>query len=122
VTLRRYYSDLNRREFEAARYFAPQVKAYISMRRPTPIAINHYIRNVFPKQFESYEFLLDEETLRADGPNAFTFSERSRYYVVSNHEFRTNLAQVRVEFDADGKIVDFRHAKVLEREKLPEAR
>ena len=121
VTLRRYYNDLNRHQFDASRYFAAQVKVYITMKRPTARAIDHYMRNVFPKQFESYEFLLDETTLRPDGPNAVTFAERSRYYVVSSHEFRTNLAQVRVEFDPEGKIVDFRHVKVFEREKLKEA-
>jgi hypothetical protein len=122
ATLRRYYADLNAHRFEANRYFAQAVKNYITMRKPTANAIDHYLRDVFPKQFESYEFLLDETTLREEPPNVFTFLERSRYYLVKSHEFRENLAQVRVEFDADGKIVDFRHTKVLTREKTPELR
>jgi hypothetical protein len=120
ATLRRYYADLNGHRFEANRYFASSVKNYITMRRPSASAIDHYLREVFPKQFESYEFLLDESTLREESPNVFTFIERSRYYLVKSREFRENLAQVRVEFDADGKIVDFRHTKVLAREKTPE--
>jgi hypothetical protein len=120
ATLHRYYADLNGHRFEANRYFASSVKNYITMRRPSASAIDHYLREVFPKQFESYEFLFDESTLREESPNVFTFIERSRYYLVKSREFRENLAQVRVEFDADGKIVDFRHVKVLAREKTPE--
>lgn len=121
-TLKSYYTDLNGRKFEAARYFAPRVKQYITMQRPSTSALNHYIRDVFPKQFESYEFLFDEPSLHEEGPNVYTYLERCRYYVVKAHEFRMILAQVRVELDADGKIVEFRHAKVLARESTPEQR
>ena len=121
-TLKSYYADLNGRKFEAARYFAPSVKQYITMQRPSNSALNHYVREVFPKQFESYEFLFDEQSLREERPNVYTYLERCRYYVVKVHEFRTILAQVRIELDADGKIMDLRHAKVLAREVTPEQR
>ena len=120
VTLERYYADLNHRRFEAARYFAPSIKRYITMREPSAKAIDQYIRNVFPKQFESYEFLLDEGSIREDGPNALIFSERCLYYLVKNHEFHNVVAEVRVEFDAEGRIVEFRHLRVLGRDVLPE--
>jgi hypothetical protein len=111
---------LNGRKFDAAHYFAPNVKQYITMKHPTERALDHYIREVFPKQFESYEFLFDESTLHDEGGNAFTYSERCRYYVVAAKEFRMILAQVRVEFDPEGKIIDFRHARILARETTPE--
>ena len=120
ATLARYYSDLNHRSFEAARYFAPSIKRYITMKSPTPQAIDRYMQREFPKQFESYEFLLDEPTLREDGPNALVYSERCLYYLVKNHEFHNVVSEVRVEFDADGRIVDFHHQRVVARDVLPE--
>jgi hypothetical protein len=120
ATLRQYYADLNNRTFEASKYFAAGVKQYITMQNPKPSAIDHYMREIFPKQFESYEFLFDESTVQADGPKALKYLERWRAYVVRKREFQMTLAEVRVEFDLTGKIVDFRYGKVLSRETTPE--
>jgi len=120
ATLRAYYSDLNRRQFDAERYFVPTVKRYITMRNTSPAAINHYMRGLFPKQFESYEYLVDEATVRDDGPRALAYVERVRYYVVKKREFRSIVAEVRVEFDDSGKFVDFHHSRVISQESVPE--
>jgi hypothetical protein len=120
ATLRQYYADLNSRAFEASKYFAPDVKQYITMQKPTPKAIDQYLREVFPKQYESYEFLFDESTVQPDGARALKYVERWRAYVVRKREFQMTVSEVRVEFDLTGKIVDFRYGKVLSREVTPE--
>jgi hypothetical protein len=120
ATLREYYAGLNNRAFEASKYFAPDAEQYITMRKPTPKAIDQYVREVFPKQYESYEFLFDESTVQPDGPRALKYIERWRAYVVRKREFQMTVSEVRVEFDSTGKIVDFRYGKVLSREVTPE--
>ncbi len=122
ATLKQYYYDLNHRRFEAERYFAPKVTRYNTMKDTTPEAIERYLVREFPKQFESFEFLIDEETVREDGPSALVFSERCLYYLVRNHEFHNVVSEVRVEFDGDAKIVEFVHLRVLGRDVLPEQR
>jgi len=122
ATLRRYYSELNGHTFDADRYFAPSVKRYISMQGTSPAAINRYMHGLFPKQYESYEYLFDESTLREDGPNALAFVERSRFYDVSAQAFRSMTTAVHAEFDASGKIVEFRIQSVLSRESTPAAK
>jgi len=114
-----YYHDLNTRTFEAARYFAPLVRQFIGMKNTSPVAIDRYIRTTFPQQYQSYEFLPDERSFRQDGPSAFVFVERSRYYVVKKEAFENVAAEVRVELDSSGKIVEFRQQRVLSRETLP---
>lgn len=118
-TLNAYYHDLNARTFEAARYFAPLVRQFIGMKNTSPAAIDRYIRTSFPQQYQSYEFLPDERSVRADGPNAVVLVERSRYYLVKKQAFENVTAEIRVELDSSGKIIEFRHQRVLSRETLP---
>ncbi|HEV8550389.1 MAG TPA: hypothetical protein VGQ57_15200 [Polyangiaceae bacterium] len=119
AVLKSYYHDLNARTFDAARYFAPSVRQFIGMKATTPQAIDRYIHTLFPKQYESYEFFPEDDSVREYSPEAITFVERARFYQVSERVFVNMASEVVVELDPTGKIVELRYIRTLLHDTTP---
>ena len=111
--LQAYYRDLNSGDFQASRYFAPQVTRFITMRGTTTTAIDRYIHHVFPKQFKEHHFEMEEGTLTSEGSRSFTYVEKASYYFVAKRRHQSMRTQVRVEFDSSWKLVFLHQFKVL---------
>lgn len=109
----RYYSDLNANTFDANRYFEPSVERYITMINTSTAAMNRYIHQVFPKQFQQHHFELETGSLSADGPLQWVFVERSSYYQVAKRRNLDQRVQVRIRLSPAGKMVFFHQFKVL---------
>ncbi len=111
--LRRYFNDLNGGDFDADRYFEARVERYVTMRNTNPDAMNHYIRNVLPKQLRDHHFELEEGTLQAEGPRQYVFIERSKYTISGKTTPTQNRVQVRVRLGPNGKLTFFHQFRKL---------
>lgn len=115
LLLRDYYAGVNSGQFDAARYFAPQVARYIGMRNTTPGAIQTYIDRTFPTQFRQVRFEADERSYESDGAGQFSYIEHAKYFNVGKGKYEKIDSLVRVRFDAQGKLTHLWQDKVLER-------
>lgn len=113
--LRQYYAGLGSGQFDAARYFSPQVARYIGMRNTTPGAIQSYIDHTFPQQFRRARFEADERTYQSDGPDQFSYVERASYFNVAKGKYEQVTSLVKARFDAQGKLTHLWQDTVLER-------
>ncbi len=104
-TLQAYYRELNDGTFDANRYFEPSVNRYITMMNTSTTDINHYIRNIFPKQFKQHHFELEEGSLSAQSPTEYVYVEHSRYIQAGKQNSVEKRVKVRVLLSPAGKLV-----------------
>ncbi len=116
--LGRYYADLNGNQFDADRYFEPQVVRYITMTNTSTGAMNQYIRNVFPKQFKQYNFSLEPGSLVATQPSQYEYVERSDYFLVAKKKTLKQRVMVRITLSSGGKLTFLEQYKRLPWEEL----
>jgi hypothetical protein len=116
--LGRYYADLNSNQFDADRYFEPQVERYITMRNTSTGAMNQYIRNIFPKQFKQYTFSLEPGSLVATQPSQYEYVERSDYFLVAKKKTLKQRVMVRITVSSGGKLTFLEQYKRLPWEEL----
>ena len=103
--LARYYRELNDGSFDANHYFEPSVERYISMQGTSTAAMNHYIRDVFPKQFKQPHFELEAGSLSAEGPAQYVYVEHSRYTLAGKTQVSDRRVKVRIRLSPAGKLV-----------------
>lgn len=116
--LGRYYSDLNSNQFDANRYFEPQVERYITMMNTSTGAMNNYIRTIFPKQFKEYTFSLEPGSLVATQPSQYEYVERSEYFMVAKKKTLKQRVMVRITVSRGGKLTFLEQYKRLPWEEL----
>ena len=111
--LQAYYRDLNAGSFDATRYFEKDVERYITMTNTSTVAINHYIRDVFPKQFKEPHFELEEASLLQESPGQYVYVEHSRYTRAGKTEPLDRRVKVRVRTAPGGKLVFFHQYEIV---------
>ncbi|UYZ62978.1 SHOCT domain-containing protein [Hymenobacter weizhouensis] len=114
-----YYSDLQAAPFAATTYFAPRVERFYLLQNTTPAAINDELAKSHFPEFLEAETKVEPGTLSVspplnDGSRVVTFQERSKAFRQSRQQHQQTLAQVRVRFDKNFKIVYLRQEKLLE--------
>lgn len=112
-TVNTYYRELNDGTFDANRYFEPAVDRYITMTGTSTSAINHYIRNIFPKQFKEHHFELEAGSLAQQSPSDYSYVERSRYIQAGKQNSVEKRVRVKLHVSPAGKIVSLQQFKVL---------
>ena len=109
-----YFKDLNAGTFDANRYFEPGVERYVTMTNTTTSAMNHYIQNVFPKQFTQHHFEMEAGSLVQESPSSFVYVERARYVLVSKGKRVDKRVKVRVKTSPRGKLTFLHQFQKLE--------
>lgn len=102
--LEQYYKDLNAGTFDANRYFEPSVERYITMMNTSTTAMNHYIRDVFPKQFQEHFFEMESGSLQQEGPGQYVFVEHSRYKLARKAKLIEQRYRVRIRVTPAAKL------------------
>lgn len=111
--IKTYFRALNDGPFDANRYFEPNVERFVTMMNTTSRAINHYIIDVFPKQFHDHHFAMEEGTLVEEAPNQYVFIEQARYTMAKKTTPTSKRVRVRVRTSPAGKLVFFHQFEVL---------
>jgi hypothetical protein len=102
--LQTYFRELNAGTFDANRYFEPNIERYITMHNTSTSAVNHYIRDVFPKQFKQHHFELQEGSLVQEIPGQYVFIERAQYTLAGKAKRVDRRVKVRIRVSPSGKL------------------
>ena len=114
-----YYQDLKAPPFNASQHFAPTVERFYTMQNTTPDAISAELDKSHFPEFQEGETqgvpgsLTISEPVR-DGSRVVTFLEKSKAFRKSRQQYQSTLAQVRIRFDRNYKIVYLRQERLLE--------
>jgi hypothetical protein len=114
-----YYEDLKAAPFNASQHFAGQVERFYTQQNTTPAAIEAELAKSHFPEFQEAETIIEPGTLQIgpetnDGSRVVTYREKSRAFRVSRQQHQQTIAQVRVRFDRNLKIVYLRQERLLE--------
>lgn len=114
-----YYEDLKSEDFDANRYFVPNIERFISMRNTTPKEINIYILNTYFKQFKENSYSIEEGTYNEqtleNGDTEVSFIEVGNCFKVKLQKNIFTRVKMVVYVNSDGLIYKWLQTEVLEK-------
>lgn len=115
--LKSLYVDLARREFQAAKYFAPEVKKYFLVENLRPCEMDSfYIMNT--EDFQDPRSVIDPESFvfsqDADGNPVVTFWQQFSCFRAKKSKYESCRVFTKIIFDAADRIIYFNDEKIEE--------
>lgn len=114
-----YYEELRSENFDANRYFSPQIERFISMKNTTPEAINKYIINSYFKGYKNNDYSIEngsyEERSLDNGNTEASFIEVGTCFKVKQDKDLFTRLKMVVLVNSEGKIYKWTQTAVLEK-------
>lgn len=111
-TLEAYSADLNKKAFDAYKYFTPKVERFFQMFDTSPKKINDYVNGSFYDQFQNASTRFEEGTLIVneidEGFQVIVIAYSTYYDAAKKKQFTNFRTKTELKFDNDFRIKYFR--------------
>lgn len=113
TTLKAYSEGVNKKKFDAYKYFTPKIERFYTMIETSPKKINDYVNGDYNKEFQNSTMYFDESTLSVEemvnGEFKALVIMYSTYYNAKKKKQYTNFrTKTELRFDNDFRIKYFR--------------